>query len=99
MSPVVVIEKSGADPPQQCGVSERSQQLVMAVAWLVNAGHNGVNDAELAAAPEPLVGDTCPWTLGCPAVAQAQLGNTDVARGYMEDFQEQLASRVGDLRD
>ena len=59
VSPVAVIIESSADPPQHRVVSERAQQLVMAVAWLVNAGHDGVNDAELGTWADPLVGDAC----------------------------------------
>ena len=57
VSSVAVIIESGAHPPQHRVVSKRAQQLVMAVAWLVNAADDGVDDAELTVRPEPLVGD------------------------------------------
>ncbi len=44
-------------PPQHRIVGEGAQQLVVAVAGLVNAADDGVNDAELTVRPEPLVGD------------------------------------------
>ena len=57
MSPIALLLEGSVYPPQYRIVGEGAQQLVVAVAGLMNAADNGVDDAELGVGAEPLVGN------------------------------------------